>query len=407
MTVGLYALAYLGAHLAFMPLLVLLLPRRVDAVAGADAATMLSWLLLAGASMAALAHIVAGHLSDRWHARHGNRRGLILAGLVALAASYAVLSLAETFAQLLVAMLFYQAALNFAFAPLGALLADHFPDHQKGRMGGLMNAALPASHLSVVIVGMAFPEDRVIAFLVTAGLVVACFLPLLLRWPFATLAAAPGQAGAGAGAAAVPAPIPVTTLRTDFALAWSARLAVQLGAAFIQGYIYLYLLETLAIGEADPQASASRMLATVSGPAAVVAIVVTVLAGSLSDRFGQRRLPLTASALLASLGMVLLSQGADPALFVAGYALFYTGLSAFLSVDTALVAQLVSGSPRRGALLGVMNLTNTLPSVIAPVLTLIAFHDSALQDVLGQLFILCAVLAVLAGIAIQFVRSVR
>ena len=99
-----YGLAYLGVHLSFMPLLVLLVPRRMEAIGGAEATSMLSWVLLTGAMVAGASHIAAGHISDRWLARHGTRRGLIGIGVVAMALSYGVLALGTSFAQLLVAI---------------------------------------------------------------------------------------------------------------------------------------------------------------------------------------------------------------------------------------------------------------------------------------------------------------
>lgn len=401
--IGLYTLAVLGIYLAFMPVLVLLIPRRIEAFAPENAAVLLSWVLLAGAVMAAAAHILAGHLSDRWLARHGNRRGLAALGAGMLGACYLLLAFANSFAAMLAAILAFQLALNFAFAPLGALLTDHFPDRQKGRMSGLMNAALPASNLAVVAVGIGFAQDSAAAFLVTGTVAVACILPLLIFWPLGTL-----HLPAQSVEALVTAPQEVAANRLrDFRIAWSARLAVQLGAAFVQGYIYLYLIETLAAPAADPSARASQMLASLAAPAALLAIGATQVAGLLSDRLGQRRRPLAAAAVLVGIGMAILSQADALWPFVAGYTVFYCGLAAFLSIDTAMVAQLVTGHPRRGALLGVMNLTNTLPAIIAPVLTLIAFQTSALVDLLGVLFLGCAVLALLAGGGVLLIRSVR
>src|SRR3712207_9447452 len=40
-----FPLAFFGAHLAFVPVLVLLVPRRIEAIAGAEAPIVLSWLL--------------------------------------------------------------------------------------------------------------------------------------------------------------------------------------------------------------------------------------------------------------------------------------------------------------------------------------------------------------------------
>lgn len=393
-----YGIAFLGAHLAFMPLLVLLLPRRVESIAPQSANELLSWLLLCGAAMAALAHILAGHASDRWIERNGNRRGLIVIGTAALAVAYLLLSQAGSFGLILAAILLFQLALNIAFAPLGALLADHFADEHKGRMGALMNAALPASSLSVVLVGWLFPEDGAPAFIFTGVLALSCFLPLLANWNLGPLLERPVEQAQSASATSNPTAF-------DFSLAWFARLCVQLGSAFVFGYIYLYLA-TLATSGSGQQ-SATDMLAALAGPASVLALIVTLASGVLSDRAGQRRRPLLLACAGVSLGLFLLAQAEGMALLLAGYVIFQVGLSTFLSIDTALVAQLVSGNRNRGALLGVMNLTNTLPSIIAPGLALLAWQERALQQQLGSLFTICAVLALAGGVGIQFIRTVK
>lgn len=384
-----YGMAYLGAHLAFMPLLVLLVPRRVALLAPDKSAETLSWLLLAGACAAGAGNLLAGHVSDRWLLRHGNRRQLVAIGVAALAASYGLLAMAQTLGSLIAAIIAYQLALNCAFAPLGALLADHFPDHTKGRMAGIMNAALPLSSLSVVVIGGLFPQDGAAAFLFAGALAVACFLPLLVYWRLGNVVATPATAQAE-GILAWSA--------QDFAIAWGSKLAVQLGAAFVQGYIFLYLAALLA-GPAE----ATGLLTRLSAPATVLAITATLGAGFLSDRWRQRRWPLAIASLSLALGLALLARAEGLAMLLAGYAAFQAGLAAFSSVDTALIGQLVAGRGNRGALLGVMNLTNTLPSAIAPVLTLVAVQQGALQDVLGNLFLGCAGLALVAGL--PFCRS--
>lgn len=142
-----YAIAFFGAHLAFIPLFALLLPRRVAAVDPDNAIRLLSVLLLAGGITASIAHIAAGRWSDRWLQRHGNRRGVIAIGLVVLVSAQLVIAVAVSAAELFVALIAFQLALNLMFAPLGALLADHVADRRKGRVAGWLNATLPLASL--------------------------------------------------------------------------------------------------------------------------------------------------------------------------------------------------------------------------------------------------------------------
>ena len=121
-----FPLASLGVHLAFIPVLVLLLPRRVEAIAAGQSPLVLSWLLLAGAVTAGIANVLAGYWSDRWLRRYGNRRGLIALGLAALMTAFVWFSAAKTIANLALAVIAFQFTLNLAFAPLAAVIDTAF-----------------------------------------------------------------------------------------------------------------------------------------------------------------------------------------------------------------------------------------------------------------------------------------
>lgn len=392
----LYILANFGAHLAFLPLLVLLLPRRVEAIATGDPIILLSKLLLIGGATASLAHIAAGAFSDHWIARHGNRRGPIAIGLAVLLLAYGLFSGARDPVALAIAMVAFQASLNVMFAPLGALLADHVPHARKGLVAGWLNTALPLAGLAISAIGFISARDAAWPFLLLAGSIAACVLPLLAGWPkgLALVEAMPEE-GRRPG------------LRTDFALAWLARLLIQSGAAVVLSYLYLYV-ETIARGAAHyPEQSASAGVATLSLIATVVSLGAGILAGRWSDRAGRRKRPLVATALGAAAGLALLASAPDWRLVLGGYALFTASLTAFLSVDSAMIAQLLAGHARRGTMLGLMNLTNTLPAVIAPAGALLLASAQFGASTLAMLLQAAAVGAAIAAMAIGLIRSIR
>jgi MFS family permease len=396
-----FPLAFFGAHLAFMPVLVLLLPRRVEAIAGGEAPLALGWLLLAGALAASVGHILAGHWSDRWIARHGSRRGLIALGLGALLASFGLLAAAGTVAEAAAALVAFQLALNLAFAPLGALLPDYVPDAAKGRVAGLMSAALPLSLPGIAVLAWLFPHDSDTAFLVNGLLVGACMAPLLIRWGF-------GRPLASSVPAATGRPTAPAEGRFDFAWTWVARFLVQLGAAFVLGFLFLLISDRIA---ADPQwagpRNASQAMALLSLGGAFVGVIGAVLGGRASDGVRARRVPLAISAGVLAASLAVLGARLPWPLFLAGYALFQLALCAFLAIGLAVFAQLVGQSPRRGALLGVVNLSNTFPAILAPAIAIASLGTGLIEDRLGLLFIASSAAAACAGVAALRIRGVR
>lgn len=396
-----FPLAYLGAHLAFMPVLVLLLPRRVQALVGDEAPLVLSWLLLLGALTASAAHILSGHWSDRWIVRYGSRRGLIAMGLAALLASFALFAAAGSVVQIGAALVAFQLALNLAFAPLGALLADHVPDGSKGSVAGFLGAALPLSSAGVGLLAWLFPEDSGTAFVVNGLLVAACMLPLLVLWGFRHR---PSSS---------PPPPSVTAAgfdkgRYDFVLAWLSRFLIQLGAAFVIGFLFLLVSNRI---QTDPEwagrRSASDAIALLSLAATLVAIFGAIAGGRLSDQLRVRRVPLSIAAGISAASLVALGWGVAWPFFIGAYALFQLALSAFLAIDSALVAQLVGDSPRRGALMGVMNLANTFPAVLAPAVAIASLDTVLVQERLGVYVSASAVAAACAAMVVLRIRRVR
>src|SRR5690606_32656597 len=135
------------------------LPLKVQMVAGDARMLTLTLCALAGAVTASLSNILFGALSDRSFAKARNRRGWIAGGLAATLATYPLIHWAATPAQIIAAVLVYQAALNMMLGPLYTMMADEVPDHQKGVAGGLLTLASPiGSALAAVLVATALGE---------------------------------------------------------------------------------------------------------------------------------------------------------------------------------------------------------------------------------------------------------
>ncbi len=400
---ALYAAAEMGAYLSFVPLFVLLLPRRVEAVAPAGPIALLSLLIVVGGATASLANIGAGAIGDAWLRRHGSRRGQIALGLGSTVVALALIGLARKPDALVAGIMLYQLALNLMFSPLGALLADYFPDALKGRMAALINAALPLASLGTAATAALFPSDDPWAFVAVAAAVAACVVPLLVFWPFAAIGAIAARAPVVASAPARGTD-PQLPLR-DFIAAFSARFLLQVGAAFVVNYFYLYLSDRLPAGDRTGSAGATEQtgqLALLTG----VVLVSTLIVGHWSDLRQQRRWPMTVAALLGSGALLLIATGGAWPTIIAGYVGFQACVAIFMAIDSALVAQLLGAYPRRGAMLGVMNLTNTVPAIAVASVALFALggHRGIPWTLCFEIVAACALGA---GILVQCIRTVR
>lgn len=394
----LFILAVFGLNLAFMPLLVLLLPRRAETLFGSGAAASLSGLLLIGAVTASIANIAAGHLSDQWITRHGNRRGLIGLGLAVLVFSFGLLALANGLVTLVFAVVTFQIGLNLAFAPMMALLTDHIAGSQKGMIAGWLGTALPLSALGTAALGWAFPTDNDAAFFACAAMVAICVLPLLVVWGFKPAEQSHPQLDSSPSSHLSS---PVRTL----VLLWFARVLVQLSASFVLLYLFLHVARLIAGDAAWHNQSSTHFVSLLSLLGAAMAVPTAIVSGHVSDRLTSRQLIMAGAALMMSLSLFLLSRQPDPLIYAFAFTVLQTGLAAYLSVDTALVAQLIGHRQRRGAILGVMNLTNTLPAILVPTLTLQLLSATNSAPPLATIYLFCALGLLISTILVRATRS--
>lgn len=383
------AIGYAGGVIGYLPLLTLLLPLKVEAVAGEARLGIFTVTVIVGAIAASLSNLLFGWLSDLSVARGGGRRRWMAAGLVATALSYVWIARARDAGDIVVAVFAYQVALNAMLAPLVAIIAEEVPDARKGVMGGLMACANPvASGALALVIGLgSVGEAGRLAIIVAA--MTALLAPMLLspgRRP-------PVEGGASPAVAAA-------TRRGDLVIASCARLLVQVSAVVLQLYL-LYYFESVS-GPVAPDVLVARIghLLTLSF---LLPLPIVMIVGRLSDRIDRRKPFLLAAAIVAAIGpagMAFADTWAEGAVF---FMLYAVGAGVFLPLQNVFSMQLLPDPRRRGRDLGLLNLTNTLPSLVGPLLTwlLATPHDFA------PLMLVLVALTLCGGAMMLLVRSHR
>ncbi|MBB5714399.1 MFS transporter [Sphingomonas aerophila] len=352
-TLILFALAYAGGVIGYLPLLTLLLPVKVEALAGDARLDVLTAIVISGAIVASASNILWGWLSDRSVARGQGRRGWLIGGVAGTALAYAGIAAAATPAQVIAAVILFQVAVNAALAPLIAMMADEVPDAQKGTLGGLLAFANPvAAGLSAGLVATPALGETGRLLLVPLAMI-ACVVPLLALLPPSTPIDAEDER-----------PLPGRT--RDMAVAWAARLLVQVAGNVLFLYL-LYYFESIAadLPRTELQTRTGHLL-TLSY---LLPLPVALIAGRLSDRSGRRRPVLLAAAAAAALGLCGMAAAASWIEGALAFTTYAVGSAVFLALHSAYAMQLLPSVRHRGRDLGLLNLTNTLPALAGPLLT--------------------------------------
>jgi MFS family permease len=377
----LYALAYAGCFVSFVPLLTLLLPEKMASAAGDARIEWLSTATLAGAVSASLANIGFGWASDLV----GSRRAWLAAGLLSSLASYALLHLSQSPLAIVLAVIVYQAAINMMLSPLTAWAADTVPDAQKGRLGGLLGLAPPVGALAGIVVTLPILPGAAAQMLMVCLLFALLILPLL--------------------AVGHPAPIHLgprlitgvqrTQRRIDLFLLWVARLLVQIAGSVLFAFL-LYYFQSL------PDTSASQSdVARLSAFTMVASVPLALLAGWASDRLGVRMPFLIGTAIAACSGLTVLALQPGLGAATAGYAIFGCATSVFFAIHSVYAMQMLPSPLRRGRDLGLFNLTNTLPAILSPLLALTVVPRIGFPGLMATL----AVLTLVAALLLVLVRT--
>ncbi len=373
-----------------MPLLTLILPIKVEAIAPDDKVALLSLATLIGAVVASVVNILIGMASDRTVLRPRGRRPWVALGLVLTLISLAVLHAVSTRAGLIVGIVLFQGALNLMLAPLSAIAADEIPDQQKGLTGGLMGAAYTLGALAGMVVTASADWTEATPLAIVGGLVTACVAPFLVI--------------SRRRGAIVPASVPVIQAgagrRRNLVRIWTARLLIQIAGSILFAYLVFYFETVDRAGPPAAPSEIAREVAWLAGSVTIVLVPLSIALGRLSDAVRLRKpfLLITATMMTAGLALMALLPQWVPA--AAGYVLFATGVGLFLALQGAYAMQLLVTPEHRGRDMGVLNLTNTIPALIAPSLAFAMAGEGDFQPLL-------LVLTALASVALILLFQIR
>ncbi|MFF0017030.1 MFS transporter [Streptomyces sp. NPDC005374] len=343
------------------PLQILLARQAEDFAPGTGMSkeTLLAWVTGVGAVVSLAANPFFGALSDRTTARWGRRSPWIVAGAAGGALSLLVLAGAGGLWLMTLGWCLVQLTLNASFAAVTAAVPDRVPRFQRGAVGGWIGAAQILG--AVVGTGLATAAGGIAAgYAACAVFTLAGVLPYVLAHRDLRLSATDRPAWSwrsfARGFRLSPRRYP------DFAWAWLTRFLINLSNALVLLYLLYYLRDSLHYD--DPEQGVLILTAVDS-----VALLATVVVGGVwSDRVGRRKPFVRWSGVLMAVatGLLAVWQTWPSAIIVA--ALLGVGLGVFMSVDFALMTDVLPTAMDRGKDLGVINIANALPQVAAPAL---------------------------------------
>ncbi len=348
-----------------------LLAEQASAIDPARKEAVLSLVLGVGAAVSTITNPVFGAFSDRTRLRMGRRLPWVLGGAVGGALSLLLLAGAESVTTMLFGWCGAQVFLNAMYAAAMAAIPDQVPVERRGLIGGL----IAISQTLGIVGGVAIASltgSIAAGYLATLGVLLVLTVPYALRsrdlplpldHPLPAFSLGPFVRSFGISPREHP----------DFAWAWITRFLVNLGNYVATLYLLFYLIDGLGI----PEDEADERVLLLTALYAVTTVATTAVFGHWSDRIGKRKVFVIWSGIVSGAASLVLAIPQTWPAAVAAAVVLGLAFGIYTAVDFAMITQVLPAATERGKDLGVINIANALPQVLAPVcagliLTLVA-----------------------------------
>jgi len=352
-------------------------------------------LATTGSLTSMIATIVIGALSDHTRSRLGKRNPWIASGGVVLAIAATTMSFTSNFPLLVALWITFQVGLAVVLAPLFAVLPDRVAPSNLGKASAVVGfGQLVAQSLGSVVAGalITVPREglRWLPWLITVTTVL-----------FVLLAPEPDNRDepreAGSARALLRSFMPPSD--RDFLLALVGRFLLLMSFMSVLLYQLFVLTDYIGLGVKE----AGRVIATGGVVMAVSSGAATVLSGPLSDRLGRRKpIVITASLLFAAAEAPLTLSDSVAAFYTfLGVGGFAYGI--YIAVDQALLAEVLPNSDDRAKDMGILNIANTGPQILAPIVSGLVVTAIGYRSV----FVIAIALAVVSALLLLPLRRVR
>ena len=280
-------------------------------------------------------------------------------------------------------------------AAITATVPDQVPARQRGAVGGWLAIAQTAG--VVAGSGIAAATGSIAAGYLTIAVVLVlvslpyCLdsrdlaLPLSARRPFSarrfvgSLWVSPRQ-------------------HPDFGWAWLTRFLMNLGNALVILYLLYYLKDAIDLTDEDAEDRVFVLTALYG----VITVVTAIVGGIWSDRIGRRKPFVIGSGLIAATALLLLAFASTWTMAVIGAVVLAIGFGTYTAVDFAMITQVLPAALDRAKDLGVINIANALPQVLAPAVAAVVL---SLDLGYSGLYLIAAAVSVVGSVLVRNIRS--
>ncbi len=319
--------------------------------------TLLGLLTFIGLFLAMIIQPISGTLSDQWRSRFGRRRPLIVIGTLFDFVFLSILAWAGGLVWLFIGYIGLQLTSNIAHGPLQGLLPDVVPRHQLGVASSLKNFM---DMLSLVIISLLAGrlmdsetrDPTLIMIVLMATLAISGLITVLGTKEESTMNTPKKSVDPFFDQFKV-------NINDNRAYLWliAERAVFLIGIYGVQAFAQYYLQDVLRVP--DPPKQTGDLLAAIT----IGLVVLVLIGGWLTDRFGAKRI-LVAGSILGATGILLMPLAVDITGMTVFGSLLGAGIGLFLTSNWALANKLAPAG-EAGKFLGLTNIATAGSAALA------------------------------------------
>ncbi|HJZ46850.1 MAG TPA: MFS transporter [Roseiflexaceae bacterium] len=400
---------WLAYNIHWGALIAIVLPNQIATIVGDTNKEFYNGLIPPlGAVVSLLITPLAGALSDRSRSHFGRRRPFMTVGTLINIVFLILIAGFSSGSNIWLFLLCYmgiQLGNNWSGGPYAGLIPDVVPPEQRGTASGWLGLMSAIGTLIGALSAGKLIQDGNYWPIYTL-IVVALIVMLALTWLGVRERPNTTQLGPFDILAFLRSFLLDPKVYRDFYWVLLTRGLVTMGIYSVFTFFQYFLQDIIKVENPAEQSSYLIGIIIVTG------IPTSLIAGSLSDRYGRKPMVYLSGGLMALAAIIFIAVALFPSMaftFAVG-ALFGIGYGAYQAVDWALAIDVLPGGEDAAKDMGIWHVAIVLPQILAPAitgLTLNALKSRSLLFGYTVVFILTAIWFVLGTIFVRQIRGAR
>lgn len=366
-----FTLSAVACAIPWVALSSIILPRVLETIDPTSKVAMVGLINALGSIVALVSNIVFGTFSDLTRSRFGKRTPWIVIGGLITGVSIGGIAGATTTTAIVILWCLAQMGYNMMLAPYVATMSDRVPDKVRGTISGFYGTGIAVGQTLGSLVGAALlaqGETGIFAaWMMGMGIFGLCGIVVVLIWP--REANNRNEARRNITPRMIVASFRPPRHAPDFYYALVGRTLMMGGYWMINTYQLYIAQDYVFAGDSDATTKAAELIATMAIITLVVSLIAAAASGPITDRLGMRKIPVALASCLFAVGALMPLLFRSPAGMYLFAAIAGLGYGVYNAIDQALNVAVLPNPKEAGKDLGILNLANTLSTVIGSLLT--------------------------------------